>query len=213
MPANTKAYDFRCLNCTQTYQVKSQKELNLRRLVDGAYSAMVTALKQNAAPNLFLLNYGSEWTVKNLVLFPSAVFTKSVLEKRSPLSETARRAGWVGCNILLSRIPSEARIAVVRDTAIISPDSVREEYRKYNSLKQVKWELRGWTLDILKAVQQIGAPEFRLERVYQHEAEFRGLHPGNRNIKAKIRQQLQILRDLGLIEFLGGGTYRLKSSA
>jgi chromosome condensin MukBEF MukE localization factor len=28
-------------------------------------------------------------------------------------------------------------------------------------------------------------------------------------VRAKIRQQLQRLRDLGLVEFLGGGRYRV----
>jgi len=31
----------------------------------------------------------------------------------------------------------------------------------------------------------------------------------NHNIRPKIRQQLQILRDLGFLEFLGDGSYRL----
>ncbi|MGD0489035.1 MAG: hypothetical protein ABSB94_17815 [Syntrophorhabdales bacterium] len=31
--------------------------------------------------------------------------------------------------------------------------------------------------------------------------------PPSRNIRAKIRQQLQILRDMGIITFLGGGDY------
>ncbi|HHD16183.1 MAG TPA: restriction endonuclease, partial [Euryarchaeota archaeon] len=35
-------------------------------------------------------------------------------------------------------------------------------------------------------------------------------HPNNRHIKAKIRQQLQILRDENIIEFIGNGLYRLK---
>jgi len=30
------------------------------------------------------------------------------------------------------------------------------------------------------------------------------------SVRDKIRQQLQLLRDLGLLEFLGGGDYRLK---
>jgi hypothetical protein len=30
-------------------------------------------------------------------------------------------------------------------------------------------------------------------------------HPDNRHVPDKIRQQLQILRDLGLVEFLGQG--------
>ena len=37
-------------------------------------------------------------------------------------------------------------------------------------------------------------------------------HAGrNRHVRDKIRQQLQILRDMGLLEFLGGGAYRLTS--
>ena len=33
-------------------------------------------------------------------------------------------------------------------------------------------------------------------------------YPGNNNVRAKLRQQLQLLRDLGLVEFQGGGFYR-----
>ncbi len=35
------------------------------------------------------------------------------------------------------------------------------------------------------------------------------LHPQNHHILDKIRQQLQVLRDLNLLEFLGSGCYRL----
>ena len=60
---------------------------------------------------------------------------------------------------------------------------------------------------MLNAVQGIERREFSLPEVYAHEAALARLHPQNRSIRPKIRQQLQILRDLGLIEFLGGGTY------
>ena len=33
-------------------------------------------------------------------------------------------------------------------------------------------------------------------------------YPSNHNIRPKIRQQLQVLRDRGIIEFLGNGNYR-----
>jgi Dam-replacing HTH domain len=36
-----------------------------------------------------------------------------------------------------------------------------------------------------------------------------GLHPQNARVCDKIRQQLQIFRDLGRLEFLGDGRYRL----
>ncbi len=211
MPANTKALDFQCLNCSETYQLKSQKQLNLNKVTDGAYSAMVAALRQNAAPNLVILNYSPEWTVRNLILFPSVVFTESTLEKRNPLGEHARRAGWTGCNIVLARIPTDAQISVVRDSTIIPARTVRNKYQAYRALETVQWELRGWTLDILKLIQRIGTLEFTLDQVYAYQSELACLHPGNRNIKAKIRQQLQTLRDLGFVAFLGSGRYHMIS--
>ena len=34
----------------------------------------------------------------------------------------------------------------------------------------------------------------------------------NRHERDKIRQQLEVLRDLGLVEFLGGGKYRARDT-
>ena len=45
--------------------------------------------------------------------------------------------------------------------------------------------------------------------MYGFEARLGALYPGNNNVRAKIRQQLQVLRDAGLVAFLGGGRYRL----
>jgi hypothetical protein len=39
---------------------------------------------------------------------------------------------------------------------------------------------------------------------------WRGLHPKNLHVRDKIRQQLQALRDSNLVEFFGGGSYRLR---
>ncbi|MGD1277601.1 MAG: Dam-replacing domain protein [Tepidisphaeraceae bacterium] len=71
--------------------------------------------------------------------------------------------------------------------------------------------LRGWTLDVLRLIRGIGSAEFDLNQVYSFEGELSSLHPNNLNIRPKIRQQLQVLRDLGFVQFLGRGTYVLKS--
>ena len=44
--------------------------------------------------------------------------------------------------------------------------------------------------------------------MYQFEDILKVKHPRNNNIRPKIRQQLQFLRDKGFIEFLGDGKYR-----
>lgn len=50
--------------------------------------------------------------------------------------------------------------------------------------------------------------KFYLNEIYAFEQELSLQFPKNNYIKEKIRQQLQILRDQGVIEFLSRGKYR-----
>ena len=58
-------------------------------------------------------------------------------------------------------------------------------------------------------VQSLGKLEFTLADVYANAGSLAKLHPNNRHVRDKIRQQLQVLRDLGLLTFLGSASYRL----
>ena len=69
-------------------------------------------------------------------------------------------------------------------------------------------ESKGWLLDVLVCVERIKKQEFSLEDVYAFEGYLKGKHPANHNVKAKARQQLQFLRDKGVVHFLGRGRYR-----
>jgi type II restriction enzyme len=51
--------------------------------------------------------------------------------------------------------------------------------------------------------------EFALADIYAFETRLSALHSGNRNVRPKIRQQLQVLRNLGMLAFQGRGRYRL----
>lgn len=81
--------------------------------------------------------------------------------------------------------------------------------RRLRPLERLKAATRGWTLDVLHVVRSLNQPEFSLQDVYAHAAELAQLHPGNKHVREKVRQQLQVLRDLGLLTFLGSGSYRL----
>ena len=59
------------------------------------------------------------------------------------------------------------------------------------------------------AAAAAGEGAFTLEDMYGFEGRLAALYPGNNNVRPKIRQQLQGLRDAGLVAFLGGGRYRL----
>jgi 7-cyano-7-deazaguanine synthase len=59
--------------------------------------------------------------------------------------------------------------------------------------------------------ESLGVQIFTLDEVYAFERHLGDLYPGNQNVKPKIRQQLQYLRDRGFIEFVSRGNYRLRS--
>lgn len=209
--ANTPVVDYVCLRCESLYQLKSQSRPLVGRIVDAAYATMVAAIRQNQTPNLFALHYEpSNWRVTSLILIPRFAFPLSAIEKRKPLAPTARRAGWVGCNILLDAIPLDARIPIVSRGVVAEPSDIRRQYRRLRPLEKLSVEMRGWTLDVLNAVRALRKNEFDLAQVYAYEKSLARLHPANRHVRDKIRQQLQILRDFGLLEFLGAGSYRLR---
>lgn len=177
---------------------------------DGAYSKMAEAIQQDRTPNLFALHYDAgTWSVRNLVLVPRFAYTLSVIRCRKALRPTAERHGWVGCSIVLGEIPPEAKISVIVDGNVRPETEIRSQFQKLLKLGEKSVEARGWTLDVLNAVHSLGKREFSLQDVYEFEDELFRLHPANRHIQPKIRQQLQELRKMNLVEFLGRGKYRL----
>ena len=97
----------------------------------------------------------------------------------------------------------------IQDGQTVSSAKVRKAYEKLRPLEKLNVQKRGWTLDVLQIVKGLNKKEFTLKEVYEQEEALAKLHPGNHNVQPKIRQQLQVLRDLRLLEFLGGGEYRL----
>ena len=148
------------------------------------------------------------WSVRDLLLVPSFAFPCSAIVKRSPLAATARRAGWVGCNIALNRIPIDARIPVVKEGAVMPAKEVRAQYQRGKQLVgDLTIKQRGWTLDVLNAVRRLGKSEFTTAEMYSLTRELETLHPDNRHVKDKIRQQLQVLRDRGFLSQVERGVW------
>lgn len=212
-PNNTPAIDFVCPRCQETYQLKSSAKWNEQKVMDAGYDAMMKAIQGDANPNLLVMQYSATWRVNNLLLVPSFFFSASSIEKRNPLGPNARRAGWVGCNILLSAIAPEGKLRLIHDGAPTSATMVRQQYQRLRPLSQLNVTSRGWTLDVLSVVSQFRNRPFKLSEVYAYEAHFSLLHPDNHRVRDKIRQQLQVLRDLNLLQFLGQGRYLLIDNA
>jgi type II restriction enzyme len=210
-PNNTAAFDYSCPNCQLPFQLKSQSSPIRDRIVDAAYEAMMRAIREDRTPNLYALHYSKViWQVRNLILVPYFAFSASAIEARKPLAPEARRAGWIGCNIVLKNIPPDARIQLISDGVPTPPKQVRERFHRLRPLEEISPRERGWTLDVLRAVRSLGRKEFSNSDVYAFESQLERLHPNNRHVRDKIRQQLQVLRDRGFLVQMNRGNWILK---
>jgi hypothetical protein len=211
-PNNQPVADFFCSSCDEEFELKSKKGKFGPKLVNGAFRTKCERLAANNNPNFFLMNYDlNTLTVRNLFIVPKHFFVREIIEERKPLAATARRAGWIGSNILLSRIPDTGKIHIVQNGIIRPKEDVLEEWHKTLFLRQEPQETRGWLLAVMKCVEALRKREFTLDEIYTFERHLGSLYPDNQNVRPKIRQQLQHLRDQGYIDFLGRGNYRLRS--
>jgi type II restriction enzyme len=207
--SGTEAVDFLCARCDSAFQLKAKSGSIGRKVVDAAYDAMMRAVLENRLPHFLFLGYDKlSATVSDLILIPNFCLPPSAIEARNPLRSTARRAGWVGCNIILDLVPPEGRIPVVQAGGVVPKSSVRKNFRTVQPLADMSVKKRGWTLDVLTVLRSLNKREFTLNDAYSFESILSKMHPDNKNVRPKIRQQLQILRDLGYLQFVTPGHYR-----
>jgi type II restriction enzyme len=212
-PGNRKVADFHCETCAEEFELKSQKRRFGARIVDGAFGTMCERLASSNNPSLILMNYDiARFGVTDLFFVPKHFFVREIIQERKPLGPTARRAGWVGCNILLKEIPESGKIYFVRDGQTARRDLVLGQWRRTLFLREQSVTARGWLIEVMRCVERIGRVTFSLDDVYAFEERLAALYPGNRNVRPKIRQQLQFLRDRGFLEFTGRGRYRMRSA-
>lgn len=194
--------------CGEIFELKSKKGNIGKKINDGAYSTMLERITSITNPGLLVLQYSSDYIVTDLILVPKFFFVPQIIEKRKPLASSARRAGWTGCNILYSKIPQQGKISIIENGIIKSTSEVVEKYNKIKGLETQNIDSRSWLVDVLSCVDCIDSNEFSLQEIYAYAEILQEKHINNHNVEAKIRQQLQFLRDKGVIEFLGKGHYR-----
>ena len=132
-PNNSPVADFHCASCKEEYELKSQKGQFGSKVLDGAFKTRCERLAADNNPNLFLMNYDlKQFGVVNLFVVPKHFFVREIIEERKPLAATARRAGWIGSNILLGRIPQSGKIHIIRNGQIEPKDlSSRNGTKRY----------------------------------------------------------------------------------
>ncbi len=211
LPENYPVADLACPSCSEPFQLKSQRRPFGHRVVDGAYEPMMEALRSDKLPSFVFIGYIPRlWRIQNVFVVPKYFFSESTIEKRPGLSIAATRHGWVGCHISLQNLPRDAKIPVIYDGFVVPENIVRQRWQRFAFLRSRPGSARGWTADVLACVRDLDKEIFALKDVYDFERRLADLHPKNRNVKPKIRQQLQVLRDHRIIEFLDHGLYRLE---
>lgn len=208
-PNNKKVADFFCPKCGSAYEMKSKSGSMGRKIANGAYDTFVQRITSNTSPDFLILNYSTEkLCIKNLWFIPKHFFVPNIVEKRKPLPNTARRAGWIGCNIYFDKIPKQGQIGIICNRIPIAKNDVIAQVQDMSFFDTDNISTRSWIVDILYCINKIPKTIFSLEDVYQFESWLASQHPANHNIRPKVRQQLQILRDNNIIEFLGNGLYK-----
>jgi len=97
------------------------------------------------------------------------------------------------------------RVATLREAAIEAPPRVQLHRRQFDRFLE---NLSGWAQLTMEGVARIPSDTFTMDQVFATCAPLAtARYPDNRHVREKLRQQMQRLRDLGLVAFLGSGRY------
>ena len=202
-----KVSDFHCEDCNEKFQLKSSRHGFSKYVLDGEYKTQIESIARGDYPSLLLLSYQDPRVDHVTAIHKSCIIPEYIVPRR-PLSATARRAFWQGCLIAIFEMPTLAKIDLVVESRPTSSDLVMKKWNSAQTLLKTDVPKRGWLADVLKCVEQQFST-FTLHDLYgSSEEELQRKHPENRNVKPKIRQQLQYLRYLGFVEFVKPGLYR-----
>src|SRR3989338_1191720 len=145
-PNNQPVADFYCSNCREDYELKSKQDGLGTKILDGSYRTKMERLRSSSNPNLFVLNYDLQnLCVLNFFVIPKHFFVPEIIEKRKPLAAGARRAGWIGSNILLQKVPQIGKIFLVKQKQVEPKEKVLALWKKTLFLREEKEiSARGW---------------------------------------------------------------------
>jgi len=208
---NKKVSDFICVKCLENYEQKASQKKFKGKVVSSEYKTIVSRLLSKDKPHFFFLHYLiNNYSVNDFFVIPKYFFVPEIIEKRKALSSSAKRAGWVGSYILFSKIPDSGKIYYVENGKKCSKKEILTEWQKTEFLKKIKKnDAKGWILDIMNCIDLLNKSDFTLQDIYFFEKDLQVIHPENKHIKDKIRQQLQFLRDKNYLTFKGKGNYKL----
>ncbi|MCS7036629.1 MAG: phospholipase D-like domain-containing protein [Saprospiraceae bacterium] len=182
--------------------VRSFPKLHAKIYLSDDAEAVVTSANLTHGGLFSNFEYGLYVSEPEVVAQIAADFERLLADERTG---SVDKAHLETAREILSKLPEPGELAQIlldRQAPEESPDVLDI------SAVRIEQALTGWRLEVFKCVNAIPGQVFTLSDVYAFEGILRGKYPENQHITDKIRQQLQGLRDVGLLEFLGGGRYR-----
>lgn len=111
---NTPVADFKCFVCEKQYQLKGKNGRFGAMITGAAYRPTIEAIRAERMPEYILVEFDTRFgTVVFVDAVPGRLITEEHVVPRKPLSASAKRAGWQGCNIVVSGLPSVRMVAPV----------------------------------------------------------------------------------------------------
>ena len=110
---NEQSKDLICISCNQKYQIKAKyttqkqvnniKNKNTFKTIGGEYSTTLKNINEQI-DYLIILYEKQSYKIINILYINYENINSNCIIPRKPLSITAKRAGWQGCNILFHNI-------------------------------------------------------------------------------------------------------------
>lgn len=149
-------------------------------------------------------------TDENNHLRPLGFAEEQAVFKGQTQNVRALSEGWVAAHMFCPACGAERLRALPNNSPVADfvCDACAEEFELKAKKGALSRSISDGAYGAMNAVEAIGRPEFTLDDVYAHEANLSVLYPGNNNVRPKIRQQLQVLRDRGWLAFSERGAYR-----
>lgn len=77
-----------------------------------------------------------------------------------------------------------------------------------NDISKLTKKMSSWQKDVFLCINKIKSATFTANEMHKFENKLKIQHPNNNNVKPKIRQMLQQIRDMGFVKFTSRGTYK-----
>ena len=110
---NEKSKDLICITCNQKFQIKAKsathkqvnniKYKNKFKTIGGEYSTTLNSIDEKI-DYLIILYEKQSYIILNVLYISNENINFNCIIPRNPLSSTAKRAGWQGCNIIFDNI-------------------------------------------------------------------------------------------------------------